>query len=123
MNERTVAELQAEIERLMLVLGDRSIYEDDTEPKPSRDALVTAAFILSGLSDHFRNNCEIEPFWGQLSLIWRSGLEKRVKATFGGDGTLSIYHERMAGGRVVDSGMEVTHGPAGSVLAERLAWL
>ena len=109
--------------RIMQTVGDRSLYEDDTEPQPNTNALVAATIALSKMDELFRDSCEIEPYWGQLSLVWRSGREKRVKATFGAEGTLSIYHERMAEGKVVDSGMEIVQDDVARHLANRLAWL
>jgi len=117
------ASLYELLNRLMEAVGDRSLYEDIHEPRPGAGAVVTAAVTLSRLNDRFRDTLEIEPFWGQLSLVWRSGRERRVKATFGGDGRLSIYYEQMIDGRVIDSGMDTPQDNFTGHLANRLIWL
>jgi hypothetical protein len=109
-------------DRILRVLGDRDFREDESEPIPNSSAVADAAMILARLDEQRRNDFEIEPFWGQLSLIWRSGAGKRVKATIGGDGSFSVYHERMADGRVVESELVNPQNRVG-YLNERLAWL
>ena len=119
-NEALIYDL---VNRIMASVADRTLYEDVSEPRPSSEAVASAAVTLYKLSADYRDELEIEPFWGQLSLIWRSGHEKRVKATFGGDGRLSIYYERMADGHVVDSGMLTPQNNFTNNLGNRLAWL
>jgi hypothetical protein len=110
-----------ELNHLLDALSDAALYEQG-EPKPSPETIALAANVLSRVEDRYRNNTEIEPYWGQLSLIWRTGREKRVKATFGGD-SVTVYHEEMIDGRVIDSGMETLRGSDTRELSARLAWL
>jgi hypothetical protein len=107
----------------MTAVGDRTLYEDVLEPRPSIGAVVSAAVTVSRLNERFQEALEIEPYWGELSLIWRSGREKRVKATFDDDGRFSIYYEQMIGGHVTDSGMLTPQNNYSENLTNRLAWL
>lgn len=108
---------------LMNQVADRELYEEESEPRPSAAAIATASLALAQLDEKFREAYEIEPFWGQLSLVWRSDQGKRVKATFGGNGAFSVYHEQLRQGRVIDSQLETLSSDPISYLKERLAWL
>ena len=104
---------------------DDDLYESLEERKPSISTMVDAAIALSGLSPQDRKAVQIEPFSGELGLVWASGRAKRVKAIFGPErGAYSVYHEHMLNGRVVDHHLEPqldVEDP--SYLRQRLAWL
>jgi len=110
------------VNMLMDVLSDVNLYESKDEPKPSGWAILAAADALVHVDVQDQKNVEVEPYSGELSLIWRAGRDKRVKAMFGQEkGSYSVYHERMVDGKVVEHHLEPNAGRA--YLQRRLAWL
>ncbi len=101
---------------------DVGLYESKDEQKPGAWAIVAAASALNYVARQDRDSVEIEPYSGELSLIWRAGREKRVKAMFGHEkNSYSVYYERLVGGLVVERHLERNADHA--YLTGRLAWL
>jgi hypothetical protein len=110
------------LKKLLDALSDGDLYESDEELKPSPSAILAAAEALGHLRAQDADRVEIEPYSGELSLIWRAGRNKRVKAMFGQEkNSYSIYYEEMSNGRVVDGRLEPNANH--TLLKERLAWL
>jgi hypothetical protein len=110
------------VNRLVDVLSNPDLYESDNEPRPSGAAILAAADALVQLEARDKDNVEIEPYSGELSLVWRAGREKRVKTMFGQEkGSYSVYYERMLNGRVVEHHLEPN--ASHEYLRGRLAWL
>jgi hypothetical protein len=110
------------VNRLMDVLSNPDLYESNAEPRPSGAAILAAADVLIQVEPQDKDSVEIEPYSGELSLIWRAGKEKRVKAMFGQEkGSYSIYYEQMVEGRVTEHHLEPNANHI--YLRERLAWL
>ena len=82
------------VNRIVTALTDGDLYEPPEE-KPTGKAILCAAKILGALGKEESASAEIEPFAGELSLIWRANGTKRVKAMFGPDGSYSVYHEQL----------------------------
>jgi hypothetical protein len=101
---------------------DEELYESEQELKPRPAAIVAAVQALATLSDQDADTVEVEPFSGELGLVWKSGRSKRVKAMFGPEREFySVYHERMLNGRVIERHLE-PH-PDHGYLRQRLDWL
>jgi hypothetical protein len=101
---------------------DQDLYESDEEPKPRPMTIIAAADALSTLSPEDVNTVEIEPYSGELGLVWKSGRTKRVKAMFGpGRDAYSVYYEHMLNGHVVEHHLQ--SDPDHGYLRQRLAWL
>jgi hypothetical protein len=110
------------LKKLLDALSDADLYESDAELKPSPSAILAAAEALAHLQPQEADRVEIEPYSGELSLIWRTGRNKRVKAMFGQEkNSYSIYYEEMLNGRVVDGRLEPNADH--TLLKDRLAWL
>lgn len=119
--EHILPEFRA-VNRIVDALRDLDLYESEDELKPSPQAIVAAAGALIALSPQDAESVEIEPYSGELSLIWRAGGNKRVKAMFGQErNSYSVYYERMAGGRVVEC--HLRPNADNSYLVDRLTWL
>lgn len=98
------------------------LYESAEERRPSGSVVVAAAATLSQLPSLERERAEIEPYSGELSLVWRSGRTKRVKAMFGPEKkSFSVYHEHLVNGRVVEHHLRPQANDV--YLRDRLAWL
>jgi hypothetical protein len=98
------------------------LYESAEEQRPQASALVSAALALSFLSLQDMDTVEIEPYSGELGLVWKSGRTKRVKAMFRAkDEYFSVYHEQMIGGRVSEHHLQPNAD--NDYLRNRLAWL
>lgn len=109
------------LEKLLAALSNPDLYESD-EPKPSPSAILAAAEALGQLEPQDVERVEIEPYSGELSLVWRAGRTKRVKVMFGQEkNSYSIYYEEMLNGRVVDGRLEPNANH--TFLKDRLAWL
>jgi hypothetical protein len=110
------------VNMLMDALSNLDLYESNDELRPSGAAILAAADVLVHVEPEDRDIVEIEPYSGELSLIWRAGREKRVKAMFGQEkGPYSVYYERMVDGRVTEHHLEPNADH--TYLKERLAWL
>ncbi len=97
------------------------LYESTEERRPNTSVILEAALVLSQLPSEI-DRAEIEPYSGELSLVWRSGRTKRVKAMFGpGKKSFSVYHEQLVNGRVVEHHLRPQANDA--YLRDRLAWL
>ncbi len=97
------------------------MYESTEERRPSTSAILEAALVLSQLPSEI-DRVEIEPYSGELSLIWKSGRAKRVKAMFGPEKkSFSVYHEQLMSGRVVEHHLRPQAND--TYLRDRLAWL
>ncbi|HZV89699.1 MAG TPA: hypothetical protein VFF95_19275 [Candidatus Binatus sp.] len=103
-------------------LCDVDLYESKEELKPTGSAVITAANALINLPPQDVDSVEIEPYQGELSLIWRAATNKRVKAMFGqAKNSYSVYYEQMADGHVIQSHLEPNADH--NYLRERLTWL
>jgi len=110
------------VNRLVDALSNPDLYESKDELRPSGAAILAAADVLIHVEPQDKDSVEIEPYSGELSLIWRSGREKRVKAMFGQEkGSYSVYHERVINSRVVEHHLEPNANH--EYLTGRLAWL
>jgi hypothetical protein len=110
------------VNMLMDVLSNADLYESKDELRPSGVAILAAADALTHVEAQDKDSVEIEPYSGELSLIWRTGRERRVKAMFGQEkGSYSVYYERMVNGKVTEHHLEPNADHA--YLKERLAWL
>jgi hypothetical protein len=110
------------LNKIATEVSDADLYELRDEEKPSAKAILNAANTLGVLSLEESKAAEIEPFFGELGLIWHSGgRNKRVKAMFALDGSLSVYHEQIVDKRVTDYHLQP--GATVEYLQERLAWL
>ncbi len=108
------------VNRIVTALTDGDLYEPPEE-KPTGKAILCAAKILGALGKEESASAEIEPFAGELSLIWRANGTKRVKAMFGPDGSYSVYHEQLTARRVTEHHLQ--SGANVEYLRDRLAWL
>jgi hypothetical protein len=109
------------LNKLLDAISDVDLYESN-EVKISPSAVIAAAEALEQLTSQEVDKVEIEPYSGELSLIWRAGRDKRVKAMFGPEkNSYSLYYERMLNGRVVEQRLEPNANHA--YLKDRLAWL
>jgi hypothetical protein len=109
------------INRVIDAVSDVDLYESAEERKPGTTTIIAAAALLADLSALDARSVEIEPYSGELSLIWRIG-HSRVKATFGMNAeSFSAYHERIAGGHVIENHLEPNASK--TYLNDRLAWL
>src|SRR5271168_2203631 len=107
------------LNRFLEAVHRDELYESDAEERPSEFALVTAANALSFISLRELDGIEIEPYSGELSIIWREGRDNRVKAMFGrAKDSFTVYHEQMAHGRVVERHLETS--PDSNYLRNRL---
>jgi hypothetical protein len=103
-------------------LCDVDLYESKDEPKPSGNAIITAANALMNLLPEDVDNVEIEPYQGELSLIWKTTTNKRVKAMFGpAKNSYSVYFEQIVDGHAIQSHLEPSADH--NYLRERLTWL
>jgi hypothetical protein len=110
------------LNKLLDAISDTDLYESADEQRPSRTAIIAAAEALAQLQAQDVDRVEIEPYSGELSLIWRAGRDKRVKAMFGQEkNSYSIYYEQMSNGRVVEARLEPNADH--TLLKDRLAWL
>ena len=101
---------------------DSDLYESKDEPRPRAMTIIAAADVLSTLSAQDVNSVEIEPYSGEVGLVWKSGRTKRVKAMFGPErDSYSVYYEQMLNGRVTEHHLEPN--PDELYLRQRLAWL
>jgi hypothetical protein len=109
------------LNKLMDAVSDVDLYESN-EPKISPSAIIAAAEALEQLTPQEVDKVEVEPYSGELSLIWRAGRDRRVKAMFGPEkNSYSVYYERMFNGRVVEHRLNANADHA--FLKDRLAWL
>src|SRR5713101_5790548 len=91
------------LNKVIDAICDVDLYESREELKPSACAIITAADALNHVSVQDVDSVEIEPYSGELSLIWKAGRNKRIKAMFGPEkNSYSVYFERMVDGRVVE---------------------
>jgi len=104
---------------------DSDLYESVGEERPSPSAIVAAVEALASVSFQEANNVQIEPYPGEVGLVWKSGRNKRVKAMFGPEPhSYSVYYEQMVNGHVVDHHLEPHIEPSNhDYLKQRLAWL
>lgn len=103
-------------------VSDSELYESPDEQKPSGKAMLLAASTLGALGQEEVRRVEIEPFYGELSLIWRSAdRRKRVKVMFAEDRGFSVYHELLANKHVAEHHLEPVASP--EYLKTRLIWL
>jgi hypothetical protein len=110
------------VNKVMDALCDVDLYESPEELKPTGSAIIAAANTLKNMSPESIENVEIEPYSGELSLIWKSGRDKRVKAMFGQEPkSYSVYYEKMANGRVVERCLNTN--ATDNYLRDRLVWL
>ncbi|MGB7281938.1 MAG: hypothetical protein WBE13_06730, partial [Candidatus Acidiferrum sp.] len=80
------------------------------------------ARILVSLKPEDWSSVDIEPYMGEISLNWRNGRDKRVKAIVPKGGLhFATYHEARQNGRVVDHSLR--QGVNQDYLAERLDWM
>jgi hypothetical protein len=109
------------INKVAEAVSEASLYEAHEE-RPGAVSILLAASILMNVKPLDWSTVEIEPFMGEISLNWRNGRERQVKAIVPKHGShFSAYHEDMQNGRVVQHSLKqgVTH----EYLAERLTWL
>lgn len=103
-------------------ISKADLYESVEEPRPTTFAVIAAANALRHVSAQDVERVEIEPYSGELSLVWRAGRNRRVKAMFGQErDSCSIYHEQLEGGRVIQHHLEPN--ASHEYLRNRLTWL
>jgi hypothetical protein len=119
------AVMRGMINKLTDAVYDADLYESDDEAKPRLGAIIDAAFTLASLPSRDAAAAEIEPYSGELGLVWKSGRAKRVKAMFGQErNSYSVYFEQMLNGHVVDHHLEPHLDiDDNSYLRQQLAWL
>jgi hypothetical protein len=112
--------------RLLNKLADAvfnaDLYESAEEPKPSPDTVLAAVTVLGDLTSQKADEAEIEPYFGEINLIWKTGKSKRVKATFRPNAkSYSVYYEEMQDRRAVQHNLR----PNADInyLQDRLSWL
>jgi hypothetical protein len=109
------------LNRVVDAVSTPEAYEDG-EQIPSASVILAAASALGNVAEKEITNVEVEPYFGEVGLIWKNGRNKRVKAIFGPDKQeYSVYHEKMVDGRVVEH--IIRPNSNGEYLQDRLAWL
>jgi hypothetical protein len=109
------------INKVIEAVSDSSLYEAHEE-RPCAAAILRAANVLVNVKPVDWSTVEIEPYMGEISLNWRNGRDRRVKAIIPKNGSyFSTYHEDMQNGRVASHSLKqrVNH----EYLTERLNWL
>jgi hypothetical protein len=109
------------LNRVVDAVSTLEAYEDG-EHAPTASVILAAASALGHVAEKEVSHVEIEPYFGEVGLIWKNGRNKRVKAIFGpAVQACSVYHEKMVNGRVVEH--EIRQNSNSQYLQERLSWL
>jgi hypothetical protein len=97
-------------------------YESADERRPNADTVLAAVGLLGDLNNQRADDAEIEPYFGEINLIWRAGRNKRVKATFKPNAkSYSVYSEEMRDRRAVEHNLRQNADI--NYLSDRLNWL